>query len=65
MDYNDDFKTAISEYSKSKKFKKLMEANDSETPGSIIINDKQAALKMKEMLKDMYTRGRNDQANTI
>lgn len=65
MEYDKDFKTAIAEYSASDKFKMIMADRNILTPGAIVIQDKQAALKLKEMLKDMYIRGRNDQKNVV
>jgi len=61
--YDKDFKTAITEYSNSDKFKKLLADRNVLTPGAIVLTDKTAALKLKALLKDMYIRGRNDEKN--
>lgn len=63
MEYKEDFKATLKEYSASNKFKKLMADNNVFTPGSIVITDKQAALKLKAIMNDMYARGRNDEKN--
>ena len=60
-EYDEDFKKALSEYSSSNVFRKIMEDNCVLTPGSIVLTDKTAVLKLKHILKDMYIRGRNDE----
>ena len=57
------FKKALAKYSKSRKFKRALAFNCILSPGAIVLVDKESALKLKTLLKDMYIRGRNDEKN--